>query len=1016
MPMEDRKRSMVQVESADRASVDSTSTSLSSSSSTAAAAAAAATLPPKKRLHMANGSASAVYSDDAGYGSIKSRSPSAAPMVNGNHSSSPSSVPPMPAPAVTAGPLPNEEFLAQFQKEALWRQMQVYKRQCADIKSEVNHLSTEKRLIEDALSRLASTIALSVTDASAIASSIGTDIPSELIHPSSSDAVSESPVGVLLRRMVIDYNSVSQQANTGIVHVDELLGRWRSAVGKLLGDIAKALSKLQLNSTTSATASSTGTADNAATLNDTTLLDQAREQVKRASVLDVQLVSVTAERDRLYEQLKSANDKISKLERTADRKQCTTLSNYKSEPHHSSVPPQSSSSTVSAIDSTTAAATATSSSSSMVPTTTAATATATTSAQVNVFSLTGVQEQPNTTDNNRTNDAGESAAVSNSASNMHLSMVNSNNSTGNVNHNGLIAELESARAIAEQRLAEIEQLMRDKANMAAEIDMINLKNGSITDARILESTPYKQALAARDFFQADAQQKRADADRLAYENHELSSERTSFREQIEAEESTRRQALIADLRKIETDLARIRNQRDLLQQQSSAANSREERLQEQLSNLEKLAEFRLSMIGSLQNEIKHYKLHMAAESGDTFKYNAILNEPVVVTATATTTATTTAIPQQQQQQNGTNNDGSDGNSNSNNNNNEPQHEPMDIVSNDNTDASNDTVDNTDELTRLRQCVDAWSKRYGIQFNRPPPDSEAESIEKEPESNVDSSSTSVKVQIDVLNQRVEELKFKCNNYSQAEAQLITEIERLSKSFGELEQQLSSVTLTLNKRDEQMNKFEKERVKFNQKFIALNKQKDALTSANNHANRLAERQLNYIQSLEENDKSLTMQHAALERELHQLQAELRTVRDRLQDVSGQHNELQSSFSTQEKRLDELSNLLTERHSQLSSLDNERSVALSEVESLKKKVEQLQRLADSVENQSEVQRLYTEYRDMVKCPTCSIRFKSHVLSRCMHVFCKECIDSRLNTRQRKCPQCQETFGVNDVRQIYL
>ena len=56
------------------------------------------------------------------------------------------------------------------------------------------------------------------------------------------------------------------------------------------------------------------------------------------------------------------------------------------------------------------------------------------------------------------------------------------------------------------------------------------------------------------------------------------------------------------------------------------------------------------------------------------------------------------------------------------------------------------------------------------------------------------------------------------------------------------------------------------------------------------------------------------------------------------------------------------------------------------------------------------------MLKCSSCQQRFKSHAITRCFHLFCKECIDARLETRQRKCPSCSIGFGQADVQQIYF
>jgi E3 ubiquitin-protein ligase BRE1 len=50
------------------------------------------------------------------------------------------------------------------------------------------------------------------------------------------------------------------------------------------------------------------------------------------------------------------------------------------------------------------------------------------------------------------------------------------------------------------------------------------------------------------------------------------------------------------------------------------------------------------------------------------------------------------------------------------------------------------------------------------------------------------------------------------------------------------------------------------------------------------------------------------------------------------------------------------------------------------------------------------------------CRRNDKAVVITRCFHCFCDPCIRTRLDTRQRKCPSCAETFGANDVQRIYL
>ena len=60
--------------------------------------------------------------------------------------------------------------------------------------------------------------------------------------------------------------------------------------------------------------------------------------------------------------------------------------------------------------------------------------------------------------------------------------------------------------------------------------------------------------------------------------------------------------------------------------------------------------------------------------------------------------------------------------------------------------------------------------------------------------------------------------------------------------------------------------------------------------------------------------------------------------------------------------------------------------------------------------------EYKEQLTCPSCKVKKKDAVLTKCFHVFCLECLKTRYETRQRKCPKCNATFGANDYHRIYL
>ncbi|RHZ15986.1 hypothetical protein DYB26_005503 [Aphanomyces astaci] len=59
--------------------------------------------------------------------------------------------------------------------------------------------------------------------------------------------------------------------------------------------------------------------------------------------------------------------------------------------------------------------------------------------------------------------------------------------------------------------------------------------------------------------------------------------------------------------------------------------------------------------------------------------------------------------------------------------------------------------------------------------------------------------------------------------------------------------------------------------------------------------------------------------------------------------------------------------------------------------------------------------ELRKKVKCSVCQDAPKEVMISKCSHMFCKECMESNLKARNRKCPTCKKMFGQDDVKGVY-
>jgi len=79
----------------------------------------------------------------------------------------------------------------------------------------------------------------------------------------------------------------------------------------------------------------------------------------------------------------------------------------------------------------------------------------------------------------------------------------------------------------------------------------------------------------------------------------------------------------------------------------------------------------------------------------------------------------------------------------------------------------------------------------------------------------------------------------------------------------------------------------------------------------------------------------------------------------------------------------------------------------------------LREKTDNSAVLQKLLheaKEYRGILKCGICHDRQKEVVIAKCYHLFCSQCIQKPLGSRQKRCPSCGLSFGVNDVKPIYI
>eukprot|EP01039_Chlorochromonas_danica_P004991 gene4991-5481_t len=142
-------------------------------------------------------------------------------------------------------------------------------------------------------------------------------------------------------------------------------------------------------------------------------------------------------------------------------------------------------------------------------------------------------------------------------------------------------------------------------------------------------------------------------------------------------------------------------------------------------------------------------------------------------------------------------------------------------------------------------------------------------------------------------------------------------------------------------------------------------------------------------------------AFEQKINQLEHQIQALAKRDEEVTKRCRELTQEVSAQRKSRQEaekeLSALLPlkQHHAKQKALHPEGNQVLM--------------------NQDDVDMLDMAL-NMLKCSVCKERFKSVAITRCYHLFCRDCIEENIRNRSRKCPACGEKFGQDDVANVYF
>ncbi|KAI1085646.1 E3 ubiquitin-protein ligase BRE1 [Whalleya microplaca] len=133
---------------------------------------------------------------------------------------------------------------------------------------------------------------------------------------------------------------------------------------------------------------------------------------------------------------------------------------------------------------------------------------------------------------------------------------------------------------------------------------------------------------------------------------------------------------------------------------------------------------------------------------------------------------------------------------------------------------------------------------------------------------------------------------------------------------------------------------------------------------------------------------------------------------------NNDISRRCDALKQQVSELTNLAKSKDS-TTAIARERTATLeTEAEKLRVRLESASKDRDKwrskcLSNSSEEEEML---RSMATCSICKKDFKNTALRTCGHIFCRGCVDDRIQNRMRKCPACNRAFDKSDAMAVHL
>lgn len=266
--------------------------------------------------------------------------------------------------------------------------------------------------------------------------------------------------------------------------------------------------------------------------------------------------------------------------------------------------------------------------------------------------------------------------------------------------------------------------------------------------------------------------------------------------------------------------------------------------------------------------------------------------------------------------------------------------------------------------------------------------------------------------------LEDLRSKYTGLQRQYAMLNTELTSMQMAYKKFSTLASQKVIDFSSLEEKVTRLTAEKSKADHKYFAAMKSKEAREMEVRTLRVQNSKTSDIVAQLKDSEATTRSLLSNMEKQASETKEALATVQDKHRSTQQQLTESNIVMEGLKAQITELKALSTSKDSTLGNTSTSLRQAETEIVSLKQSLSDTKKSLENWKGKSlgNSSSEYEMLRTLALCTVCRRNFKNTAIKTCGHVFCKDCVEERLTSRSRKCPNCNRSFGSNDHMHITL